>query len=189
MKKTLILLLALSLTLFQPLTQVWAKKKNGELQSFQLKQNSDQKLSKNDLRNQVEEEIFQLTNAQREKKNLKTLEKHPVLLKAARFHSEDMMKKDYFSHYSPEGKTVLERIQKFKKGYDESCGENLHQIRSANGLYDSQSIAELMMKDWIGSVDHRKNILSKEYTNLEVGCATDGKKIFCTQVFSGPKID
>lgn len=171
------------------LSQAKSKSAEGEPIPFNLKQSdSGEKPSKKNLRESVERLLFEATNEVREKKKLGTLSENPTLLKAGRYHSEDMMKRNYFSHFSPEGKSVLDRIRKFKSGYDESCAENLHNIYSGKGLSDPQAIADLMIKDWMGSPDHRKNILGKDYTLMSVGCATDGFKIFCTQVFSGPHI-
>jgi uncharacterized protein YkwD len=42
-----------------------------------------------------------------------------------------------------------------------------------------------MMKDWMNSSSHRKNILSKNFEYLGVGCISDGNRIFCVQVFAG----
>ena len=148
---------------------------------------SDSVSSLKDLLSSVESQLFEKTNQQRKDKKLSSLEFNITLYKAALFHSQDMLKRRYFSHFSPEGKFVLDRIRKFKPGYDESCGENLHQIYSEKGLRDPSAIAEQMMKDWMSSPEHRKNILSKEYTLMGIACSSDGFRIFCTQVFSaGP---
>src|SRR4030095_1671246 len=168
------------------LSQGWAGE--GKSIPFTLKQEEDEHLSSQGLRNEVEDLLFDQTNILRSKKNLKTLGQNSILQKAARYHSQDMLKRHYLSHMSPEGDSVFERIRRFKAGYDESCGENLHQISSAQGLKDPKAIAGQMMDDWSHSPSHKKNLLSKEYELLGVGCATNGKDIYCTQVFSGPQI-
>jgi uncharacterized protein YkwD len=156
---------------------------------FKLKQeNSNKKTPPKKLQQAVEEFLFEQSNQIREKKKLPTFAHNEILNKAARYHSEDMLQRNYFSHFSPEGKWVLDRIRKFKPGYDESCAENLHNIRSPQGLKDPEAIADQMMKDWMGSPEHRKNLVSKEYLLLGIGCASDGEEIFCTQVFSGPEM-
>lgn len=160
----------------------------GQAVPFKLKQNEAEKLSSAQLNQRVESLLFEKTQEIREKKKLPPLEENALLKKVARGHSSDMLKRHYFSHFSPEGKDVLARIQAQKKSYDESCSENLHQIASAEGLKDPTAIADQMIKDWLGSTPHRRNLLSTEYRFSAVGCATDGKAIFCTQVFSGPDI-
>jgi|GEM_PF-5434422 len=162
---------------------------SGKSIPFTLKQEEDDRnLSNQGLRNEVERLLFEKTNGFRSNKKLKSLGESDLMQKAARFHSQDMLKRHYLSHMSPEGASVLERIRRFKPKYDESCGENLHQISSSHGLKDPEAIASQMMEDWSHSPSHKKNLLSKEYEFLGVGCATNGKDIYCTQVFSGPEI-
>jgi len=186
---TLLLFLLFFLGLFQGPAFHFKEAYSAGPKPFQLKQeDSDVSYSKKDLRKAVEALLFEETNQVRGKKGLSTFQSNDTLIKAARFHSEDMFKRNYLSHFSPNGKSPLDRIRQFKPGYDESCGENVHSIFSGQGLRDPEAIARQMMKDWVGSPDHRKNIVSKEYALLGVGCATDGVKIYCTQVFSGPNL-
>ncbi len=156
---------------------------------FKLKQ--DSLVFKNppeDLNQAVEILIFDKTNFIRKGKKINSLESNNLLIKIARLYSQDMLKRNYFSHYSPEGKTVVDRIKQFKPHYNESCSENLHFISSAEELRDPFAIVDQMIEDWLNSPPHRKNLLSKEYTLLGVGCATNGKRIYCAQVFSGPNL-
>jgi uncharacterized protein YkwD len=55
-------------------------------------------------------------------------------------------------------------------------------------LTDPQAIAATMIKEWEGSPSHRENLLSKKFTQLGVGCSSDGLQIYCTQVFSGANL-
>ncbi len=144
------------------------------------------KLSNQQLSQKVEEVILQRTNQEREKKGRILLKEEDLLQKAAREHSQDMMKRNYLSHFSPEGKSVLDRVAKYQPDMRRSVGENLHTISSGQGLIDPAAIGDLMMNDWMHSSSHRKNILSKDFQYLGVGCSSDGERIFCTQVFGGP---
>lgn len=154
---------------------------------FQLKQKEGEKLSPEALNQGVEQALMTQTNALREKKKLKILNFNQILQKAARDHSSDMMKRKYLSHFSPEGKSVLDRLQRYTK-VQTDVGENLHTIGSPRGLTDPQAIATQMIKDWEGSPSHRKNLLGKQFTQMGVGCRGDGIQIYCTQVFSGPRL-
>ncbi len=156
----------------------------GEKIPFKLKQ-QEVNLSNAELISELEKSLFDQTNLLRQNKALKIFEANPVLLKVGRAYSKDMLQRNFFSHFDPEGRSVLERIQKVKKGFDEDCAENLHHIYSPGGLKDPQAIAKQMMQDWMGSPPHRKNLIAKNYHFMEVGCATDGFKVYCTQVFSG----
>jgi uncharacterized protein YkwD len=153
---------------------------------FHLQQQSSGKsLSPAALSQQVESLIFQESNEARQGKKLKAFGSEELLTKTARDHAQDMMKRNYLSHFSPEKKSVVDRLRKYQPKLERSVGENLHTISSANGLVDPQAIADQMMKDWMNSSSHRKNILSKNFEYLGVGCTSDGNQIFCVQVFAG----
>lgn len=154
---------------------------------FHLQQKeSGAKLSPGEISRAVEALLLEESNEQRAKKKLAPLASEEILVKAARDHSQDMLKRNYLSHFSPEKKSVVDRVKKYQPKLQRSVGENLHTISSAQGLVDPQAISDQMMDDWMHSSSHKKNILSKEYAFLGAGCASDGKQIFCTQVFAGP---
>ena len=136
---------------------------------------------------QVENELFQFTNAKRAQKKLLPLSEEDLLVSIARAHSQDMLRRNYLSHFSPEGKSVVDRYGMKAGNIRRSLGENLHTISSSEGLRDSNAVAGTMIKDWMNSSSHRKNILSKEYRYGGVGCASDLSQIYCTGVFAGPK--
>ncbi len=154
---------------------------------FHLRQKeTGAKLGPAELSRAVEGLILEASNRARAEKKRPPLESEEVLVKAARDHSQDMLKRNYLSHFSPEKKSVVDRVKKYQPKLQRSVGENLHTITSSQGLVDPKAIAGQMMDDWMHSSSHRKNILSKDYAFLGVGCASDGERIFCTQVFGGP---
>ena len=121
-----------------------------------------------------EKEMFNLVNKERSVRGIKTLVSDEKLQKIARGHSNDMLERGYFSHYSPEGLTVADRA--VKMGVDFLIvGENLAfapSLESAhNGLMNSKG--------------HRENILSTDYGKIGIGVMDGGVygKMF-TQVFS-----
>lgn len=105
------------------------------------------------------EKLYQLTNEQRQKNNLTTLSLNPALTLAAKRKAENMFQENYWSHYSPDGKTPWDFI--LGAGYKyEYAGENLAKnFLFSNGVVDA----------WMNSPTHRDNLLKKEYT--EVGYA------------------
>ncbi|MFO1463465.1 MAG: CAP domain-containing protein [bacterium] len=160
--------------------------KEGASIPFHLQQKSPgQRIAPAEFSREVEGLLFSDSNAQRQKKKLAPLEPEAILAKAARDHSQDMLKRNYLSHFSPEGKSVVDRVKKYQPKLQRSLGENLHTISSAQGLVDPKAVATQMMDDWMHSASHRKNILSKDYRYLGIACASDGMRIFCTQVFGG----
>ncbi len=153
---------------------------------FHLQQQGEKKIPPQELSNRVEELLFQETNAQRLKKERSILTTNALLVRVAREHSQDMLRRKYLSHFSPEGKTFVDRVGRYVGEVRASLGENLHAMSSGQGLYDPKSIADLMVNDWMHSKSHRDNILDKKFTELGVGCVSNSTTIYCTQVFAGP---
>jgi uncharacterized protein YkwD len=93
----------------------------------------------------------------------------PVLTRAARSHSKEMIEKDYFSHYSYDGEGVGSRLRRF--GYDWSvCGENIA------GGYGSPGEPDSIFELWINSTHHRANILDGRFQQVGVGTYTGSYK-------------
>ena len=105
------------------------------------------------------DKLYQLTNEQRQKNNLPSLSLNSALSLAAQRKAENMFQENYWSHYSPDGKTPWDFI--LGAGYQyEYAGENLAKnFLFSNGVVDA----------WMNSVTHRDNLLKNEYT--EVGYA------------------
>ncbi|MEK7497265.1 conserved membrane hypothetical protein [Candidatus Roizmanbacteria bacterium] len=105
------------------------------------------------------DKIYQLINEQRQKNNLPTLVLNSNLSLAAQRKAENMFTENYWSHYSPSGKTPWDFI--LGAGYKyEYAGENLAKnFLFSNGVVDA----------WMNSATHRDNLLKREYT--EVGYA------------------
>ncbi|PIP62764.1 hypothetical protein COS31_05260 [Candidatus Roizmanbacteria bacterium CG02_land_8_20_14_3_00_36_15] len=105
------------------------------------------------------EKLYQLTDQERQKNNLPTLTYNDKLASAAHQKAEDMFRKNYWSHYAPDGTTPWDFI--LGSGYKyEYAGENL-----AKNFLFSQGVVDA----WMNSPSHRENILRSEYS--EVGLA------------------
>lgn len=105
------------------------------------------------------DKLYQLTNEQRQNNNLPSLSLNSSLSLAAQRKAENMFQQNYWSHYSPDGKTPWDFI--LGAGYQyEYAGENLAKnFLFSNGVVDA----------WMNSQTHRDNLLKKEYA--EVGYA------------------
>lgn len=136
------------------------------------------------LRNRgaVRDEMLARVNAVRKKAGLKALRLNPLLHKAAQGHAENMLARGYFAHESPSGTTVRERSR--NAGYDwAAIGENI-----AFG----QTSVEEVVETWMDSPGHRKNILSRSFTEMGVGLALgrgpDGKhQVLWVQNLGAPR--
>lgn len=123
---------------------------------------------------ETETAMIDLVNKERSGQGIKSLTFDEKLRSIAREHSQDMFKRGYFSHYSPEGQTVADRAA--KAGVDFLViGENLAYAPSL----------ELAHQGLMNSEGHRENILSSDYQKIGIGVFDGGVygKMF-TQVFS-----
>jgi uncharacterized protein YkwD len=132
--------------------------------------------------NEVERRIYQLTNAERRKRHLSPLDRDNTLVETARAHSDDMLRRDYFSHVDPDGKTPQQRIAPAYSRTIARAGEN---IWGGHGYdySDSKLTARVIMDSWMSSPGHRANLLNPDYTHLGVGVSVQGKEIRATQNF------
>ena len=81
---------------------------------------------------------------------------------AAKVHVEDMEGRGYFSHFTPEGWSPLDRLNMTGASGFSLNGENI-----AVGQRDPASV----MQAWMTSAGHRANILHADYTHIGVGVA------------------
>ncbi|WP_052345895.1 CAP-associated domain-containing protein [Paucisalibacillus sp. EB02] len=114
-----------------------------------------------DLKEGLEYQLFDLTNAARVNHGLPVLSWEEPLRKTAQDHSADMAKNNYFSHENLEGKSPFDRMADDAISY-RAAGENL-----ATGQPSSIFAHEGLMN----SLGHRENILKTEFESLAVGVA------------------
>lgn len=120
-----------------------------------------------------ENEVVRLVNEERVKNGLHKLTADWELSRVARYKSQDMKDNNYFSHTSPIYGSPFEMIRNFGISY-RSAGENI-----AKG----QSTPEAVVKAWMNSSGHRKNILNSSFTKIGVGYVSGGN--YWTQMFIG----
>lgn len=111
---------------------------------------------------QVENEMLTEVNRQREANGLALLRMDIKLRKVARDHSEDMLQRGYFSHYTPDGLSPFDRMNAASIEYT-YAGENL-------ALAPSPRLA---MQGLMNSPGHRANILNPNFNKIGIG-AIDG---------------
>lgn len=130
------------------------------------------------------DEVLALTNAEREKEDLRPLSLNQQLSKAAQIQSEDLALGDFFAHTSPDGVDLADRLE--AGGYEsyDTAGENI-----AAG----QITAEQVVQEWMNSPGHRDNILEPAFKELGVGyyfLAQDTGEVnynhYWTQTFGTP---
>jgi uncharacterized protein YkwD len=131
---------------------------------------------------EVESKVFQLTNKVRRDHHLMPLLRDTTLIALARAHSADMLQRNYFSHVTPDGKSIQDRLVPSYSRTLSRAGEN---IWGGHGYDYSNStlLARVIMDSWMSSPGHRANILSPDYNYLGVGVSAMGKEIRATQNF------
>ncbi|KIL47975.1 CAP domain-containing protein [Jeotgalibacillus campisalis] len=118
-----------------------------------------------------EQQVVELTNAERSKEGLPALELDTELSKVADDKSLDMQQNQYFSHTSPTHGSPFDMMKAYGIQYS-SAGENI-----AMG----QGSPEEVVQAWMNSEGHRKNIMSSSFTHIGVGHVENGN--YWTQMF------
>jgi len=123
---------------------------------------------------ETELKMFDLVNEERKKHGEKSLEFKMELVLVARGHAEDMWRRRYFGHISPEGMDVGDRLSKANISYN-LAGENL-------ALAPTLQIAHTGL---MNSEGHRANILNPKFGKIGIGVVENGiyGKMF-VQVFT-----
>jgi uncharacterized protein YkwD len=111
-----------------------------------------------------EKDTFERHNGIRRRHGLPTFCVHPALEKAARNHSEDMVKRDYFSHDTAgRNEDFAERIEGFGYTSYSALAENI-----AYGV-GSDGSPRRIMSAWMHSDGHRHNILDPRLRQVGIG--------------------
>jgi len=126
------------------------------------------------IKNRDIDSVLTLVNQERAQYNTSPLTLNNLLTSSAESHARDMLRREYFSHVSPNSKGFKDRIKQTGYldvnqatcncvGWSGSVGENI-----AKG----QPTAKTAMQGWMESPGHRKNILSSDFE--EIGIAHIG---------------
>lgn len=144
----------------------------------------------------IERLVWIYTNVERSQHGLSNVSYAPRIASVARDHSENMAKHDYIGHTEPNGETGEERYADVcdYTGSGYTFGEN-----AASAYYKErfvawgtdqtvyltteQEVAKYLVNGWMRSDGHRANILNEEWTELGVGIAVSGNKIYASQTF------
>ena len=113
--------------------------------------------------------ILCLLNAERAKHGLLALRQHPLLELASQRHSDDMVRRKFYEHETPDGVDPQMRLSAV--GYAPPwTGENLF---TGTG---PEATPVRALEHWMESPGHRENILRPEFTEVGVGIAYESPK-------------
>jgi uncharacterized protein YkwD len=110
----------------------------------------------------LEAEVVRLTNVERAKAGCSALHIDDRLVTAARAHSTDMIKANFFDHTGSNGSDFVQR--------EVAAGYPKNGASAENIAYGYRTPAEVM-NGWMHSAGHRENILDCESTAVGVGLA------------------
>lgn len=105
------------------------------------------------------EEMVALVNAHRRSVGCAPLVWMQTVANAAQGHADDMARRDYFSHTSPEGHGPVDRLRAHGVSY-RSMGENIAQ---------HPGTPRDVMNGWLASPGHRQNLERCSYTHHGIG--------------------
>lgn len=106
-------------------------------------------------------EVARLVNAHRARINCPALQWDALAAQAAQRHTEDMVRRGFFSHSSPEGQGVGERLR----------AQGIAWRAVAENIASGQETAAEVVRGWLNSAGHRRNIENCTYTRQGVGYA------------------
>ena len=121
-----------------------------------------------------EQEVFDLVNQIREENGLEPFVYNETLAETARAHSQDMIDRNFFDHYNPDGKSPFDRME----------ANGIRYSMAAENIAAGYPSPEAVVEGWMNSDGHRANILGG-CEELGVGLALGGSYgYYWTQCFA-----
>lgn len=137
-------------------------------------------LASENLQGKYQSKILAMANKERTKKSQPALISDPLLQKAAQMKAEDMAKRGYFSHNTPDGKDPWHWLKINGVSYS-AAGENL-----AMNFTNASDVVPA----WMDSPKHKENIMNENYLLTGIGVAKGKFKgkdtIFIAEFYSKP---
>ncbi len=128
----------------------------------------------------VRAEVLAAVNAARRRAGRQPVAGQAHLDLAAQRHAEDMLRRRYYDHESPEGDTARQRARAAGYSGSRTLTENI-----AKGLFTPEEV----VRRWLDSSGHRRNILRRGAAQMGAGVAfgenANGFEVLWVQVFAG----
>lgn len=124
--------------------------------------------------------VLVLTNAEGERYGVPPLQRCLKLEALAAFRSRDMATCGLFAHQDSEGRSSQGRLELLLPELIAGVGEIIAIVPKA----PDEELARTLVKRWMESPGHRKNILDTTYSHLGVGLSLSSRQVFATQLFA-----
>lgn len=124
---------------------------------------------------QIESELLERVNREREQRGFKALAHHPLLQEIARSHSAKMAAESRLSHYFPGWPTPAEKFN-LAGAYYLTCAENVAHSPSPDAATIHQAFMDSLL--------HRINILDGSMRQAGIGVVKAGNDYYISQEFA-----
>ncbi|MFC0208213.1 CAP domain-containing protein [Chelativorans intermedius] len=121
-----------------------------------------------------------LVNGERARHGLPALRATAPITAAAQAHAEDMARRDFYDHRSPEGRDVADRYRAHGGGLWAIVAEN---IASCIACQIPREQLRTFHARWMESPGHRRNILDPRLQDFGFGIAAAGGRLYAVQAF------
>ena len=154
-------------------------------------------IDQNAFNQMVEAYIAEKTNIYRSYVGSPPLMHTVELSPLAKLHATDMATRNYFSHYTPEGLSPIDRAENLglprekwgKWGLiHEGVAENIVKIHEGNSIgsgysgfvdgTDPESVATVMLLEWIASPSHHDTLIDERFDSFGIGVAKQGSTYY-----------
>lgn len=128
---------------------------------------------------ELEDTVFTELNQTRVEQGYETLDLYTDLHEFSREHAKDMGDNDYYSHTTPDGKTLADR-------FDESgivataVGECIWMKNGDVTEIDYQQMANAILADWMADDADLTTVLDADYNQGSVGCYRIADRLYVT---------
>ncbi len=134
---------------------------------------------------QLRRKALELVNNERRGRGLEPLSLGPALNTAAQSHAEDMLRRSYYAHASPEGGTVADRYTDAGGSRWHVTAENIARCRGCPAPPTEERI-ESLHQGWMDSPPHRANILRRGLDRFGFGIVVGSDQtLYAVQTFAG----
>ncbi|HEY4696021.1 MAG TPA: CAP domain-containing protein [Candidatus Hydromicrobium sp.] len=127
--------------------------------------------------NYMETQLLLSINNIRTQNGLQMLNPNQTLMNIAYSRSQDMINRGYFSHNTPEGKSIFDILIENGAMYA-YAGENLY-----NCTPPSMGSPEIIINTWLESGSHRANIFNPNYSQVGIRVVDGGNRRVVTAIF------
>jgi uncharacterized protein YkwD len=146
--------------------------------------------SEGDVRADLEDHLFRLTNSFRKSQGMKALARDtsPSVKLAARAHAMDLLLHHTMGHVASTGHDLEERMRAMTNSpmILPITGENAA-AWNGKGAVDTGR-ASALFQLWVKSAGHRHNLLGRDYVKVSIGVVVRGDKFYADQIFTGPSV-